>query len=140
MAGHPWVSPVFYAARGYGEFYWMSSPEVTHSQNLARRPQLSIVIFDSQVVPGMARPVYMSAVAEMLSGADVDRGLEDFPGPAERGGRPVTAAELQPSGGLPSVPRHGVAALRSVPAVQGASVHPPRAGIRPPDTGDPLAR
>jgi hypothetical protein len=64
-AGHPWVSPVFYAARGYGEFYWMSSPEVTHSQNLARRPQLSIVIFDSQVVPGNARPVYMSAVAEM---------------------------------------------------------------------------
>ncbi len=30
-AGHPWVSPVFYAARGYAEFYWMSSPEVTHS-------------------------------------------------------------------------------------------------------------
>jgi hypothetical protein len=95
-AGHPWVSPVFYAARRYAEFYWMSSPEVTHSQNLARRPQLSIVIFDSQVVPGNARPVYMSAVAEMLSGTDVHRGLEVFPGPAERGGRPVTADELQP--------------------------------------------
>jgi hypothetical protein len=95
-AGHPWVSPVFYAARGYAEFYWMSSPEVAHSQNLARRPQVSIVIFDSQVVPGNARPVYMSAVAEMLSGADVDRGLDVYPGAAERGGRPVNADELQP--------------------------------------------
>jgi hypothetical protein len=96
--GNPWVSPVFYAARGYAEFYWMSSPEVRHSRNLTRRPQLSIVIFDSQVVPGDARPVYMSAVAEMLSGADVDRGLEVYPGPAERGARPVTADEVQPPG------------------------------------------
>src|ERR687891_1372995 len=98
-AGHPWVSPVFYAARGYAEYYWMSSPEVTHSQNLARRPQLSIVIFDSQVVPGNARPVYMSAVAEMLSGADLDRGLEVYPRPAGRGGPPLTADELPPPAG-----------------------------------------
>ena len=26
-AGRPWVSPVFYAAEAYRDFYWISSPE-----------------------------------------------------------------------------------------------------------------
>jgi hypothetical protein len=33
--GHPWVSPVFFAADGYHDLYWISSPEATHSRNLA---------------------------------------------------------------------------------------------------------
>jgi hypothetical protein len=36
------------------------------------------VIFDSTVVPGDARPVYMSAVAEELTGAEVDEGMAIF--------------------------------------------------------------
>ena len=47
-SGQPWVSPVYYASVGYKEFYWVSSPEVKHSRNIAMRPQVSIVIFDSQ--------------------------------------------------------------------------------------------
>jgi nitroimidazol reductase NimA-like FMN-containing flavoprotein (pyridoxamine 5'-phosphate oxidase superfamily) len=46
-AGRPWVSPVYYAPAGYGEFFWVSSPEAKHSLNLAGRPEVSIVIFDS---------------------------------------------------------------------------------------------
>ena len=42
-AGNPWVSPVFFAADRYRELYWISSPEATHSRNLAARPELSIV-------------------------------------------------------------------------------------------------
>jgi hypothetical protein len=46
--GVPWVAPVFYAADGYTDFYWTSSAEAEHSRrNLARRPQVSIPVFDS---------------------------------------------------------------------------------------------
>ena len=77
-AGQPWVSPVYYAAAGYKEFYWVSSPEVRHSRNIAIRPQVSIVIFDSQVPIGTGQGVYMSAIAQELTGADLDQGIEIF--------------------------------------------------------------
>jgi len=77
-SGQPWVSPVYYAAAGYKEFYWVSSPEVRHSRNIAIRPQVSIVIFDSQVPIGTGQGVYMSAKAEELTGADLDQGIEIF--------------------------------------------------------------
>src|ERR687891_449427 len=77
-SGQPWVSPVYYAFAGYTEFYWVSSPEVRHSRNIAVRPQISIVIFDSQVPIGTGQGVYMSAIAEKLTGADLDRGIEIF--------------------------------------------------------------
>jgi nitroimidazol reductase NimA-like FMN-containing flavoprotein (pyridoxamine 5'-phosphate oxidase superfamily) len=70
--GRPWVSPVYFVADNYKDFYWVSSPDVTHSRNLAMRPEMSIVIFDSQVRPGTGQAVYMSAVAEELVGADVE--------------------------------------------------------------------
>jgi pyridoxamine 5'-phosphate oxidase-like protein len=94
-AGRPWVSPVYYAANGYREFYWISSPEVTHSRNLARRPQVSMVVFDSQVAAGMGEAVYMSAIAAELTGTDLDQGVEVYPGPARRGGRRMTSEQLR---------------------------------------------
>src|SRR5688572_30528963 len=72
-SGQPWVSPVYYASAGYKEFYWVSSPEVRHSRNIAIRPQVSIVIFDSKVPIGTGQGVYMSAIAEELRGPDLDR-------------------------------------------------------------------
>ena len=77
-SGVPWVSPVYYAAVGYREFYWVSSPEVRHSRNIAERSQISIVIFNSQAVIGTGQGVYMSAVAEQLTGSELDRGIEIF--------------------------------------------------------------
>jgi hypothetical protein len=76
--GQPWVSPVYYASAGYTEFYWVSAPRVRHSQNIATRPQISIVIFDSQAPVGAGQGVYMSAIAEQLTGIDLDRGIEIF--------------------------------------------------------------
>ena len=76
--GGPWVSPVYYAPSGYSELYWVSSPEAQHSRNLAARPDLSIVVFDSQAPVGEGQGVYMSAVAEQLTGADLERGIEIF--------------------------------------------------------------
>jgi hypothetical protein len=94
--GRPWVSPVFYATGDYTRFYWTSTPEARHSRNLARRPDISVVIFDSRVPAYTGQGVYMSAVAEELSGDDLDRGLEVYPGAAGRGARTLAAEELRP--------------------------------------------
>jgi uncharacterized protein YhbP (UPF0306 family) len=77
-AGRPWASPVYYASAGYREFYWVSSPEATHSRNIAARPQISIVVFDSHAPVGTGQGVYMSAVAEELAGVEVERGIDVF--------------------------------------------------------------
>jgi nitroimidazol reductase NimA-like FMN-containing flavoprotein (pyridoxamine 5'-phosphate oxidase superfamily) len=73
--GLPWPSPVWYAPAEYREFFWVSSPEAQHSQNVRVRPQVGIVIFDSHRTGGW-NAVYMSAVAEEL--ADVGQGIEIF--------------------------------------------------------------
>ena len=94
--GRPWVSPVYYATADYTRFYWISSPEVRHSRNLAQRPHVSVVIFDSRVPAYTGQAVYMSGVAEELTGDDLERGLEVYPGPAERGARAMTREEVRP--------------------------------------------
>jgi len=77
-AGVPWVTPVWFAQSDYRRFIWVSSPDRRHSRNIRARPELSIVIFDSQVPVGSARAVYMSARAEELSGADLERDIAVF--------------------------------------------------------------
>ena len=77
-SGQPWVTPVYYASSEYKEFYWVSSPEVRHSWNIAVRPQISIVIFDSQVPIGTGQGVYMAAIADQPTGVDLQRGIEIF--------------------------------------------------------------
>ena len=93
--GRPWVTPVYFAAAHYREFYWTSDPEAAHSRNLAQRPELSIVIFDSTVPAYEGQAVYMSATAEQLAGPELDRALQVYPGPPERGGSSVTADMVQ---------------------------------------------
>lgn len=75
--GVPWVSPVWYAPAEYREFFWVSSPEARHSRNLASRPQLAIVIFDSHRAGGW-QAIYMSAVAEELADVELDRAIEVY--------------------------------------------------------------
>jgi hypothetical protein len=76
--GRPWTTPVWYAREGYEELYWVSKPGARHSRNLAARPQVSIVVFDSQVPVGSAAAVYMEAVAQELTGAELEPGLDVF--------------------------------------------------------------
>src|ERR671911_1395772 len=78
------------------DFYWISSPEVTHSRNLAQRSEVSIVVFDSRAPVGETRAVYMAATAMQVPEGDLDRGLAVYPGRADRGGRPFAPAELRP--------------------------------------------
>jgi hypothetical protein len=77
-SGLPWVSPVWYASADYREFFWASNPQAAHSRNIAVRPQVGIVIFDSQVPSGIGQGVYMSAVAEQVTGAGLERGIDVF--------------------------------------------------------------
>lgn len=88
--GVPWASPVWYAPAAYREFYWVSSPEATHSRNLAVRPQLAIVIYDSHL-PGGWNALYLSAVAQELT--DVEEGIEIFSGRSVEQGLPVWTAD-----------------------------------------------
>jgi pyridoxine/pyridoxamine 5'-phosphate oxidase len=76
--GRPWASPVWFAPAGYSEFLWVSDPEARHSRNLATRPQVAIVIFDSTVRIGAAEAVYVEAVAERLSGIELERAVAIF--------------------------------------------------------------
>ena len=68
--GTPWASPVWYAPDGPSELLWVSSPQARHSRNLAARPEVAIVIFDSTQRPGDVRAVYMAGRAEEV---DADR-------------------------------------------------------------------
>jgi nitroimidazol reductase NimA-like FMN-containing flavoprotein (pyridoxamine 5'-phosphate oxidase superfamily) len=93
-SGLPWVSPVWYAPDGYREFLWVSSPEARHSRNLAARPQLAIVIFDSHVAGGW-KALYMSALAEQLD--DVEDAIAIFSRRGEAQGlRAWTPDDVQP--------------------------------------------
>ena len=80
---------------------WVSSPDAQHSENLAARPELSIVVFDSHASVGEGQGVYMSAVAELLTGTDLERGIEIFSRVSvSHGARPWTVEDVQPPAAL----------------------------------------
>ncbi|MFE3851641.1 pyridoxamine 5'-phosphate oxidase family protein [Streptomyces griseorubiginosus] len=69
--GRPWSTPVYFAHAGCRDFFWVSSPEAVHSRNIAVRPEVGIVVFDSSAEIGTGQGVYMSAVAEeVVEGAE----------------------------------------------------------------------
>ena len=93
--GSAWPSPVWYAHADYTEFLWVSRPDARHSRNLAGRPGLGIVIFDSTAGVGAAQAVYVEAVAEELIGADRDEAIAVFSRRSEAlGARPWTSADV----------------------------------------------
>jgi uncharacterized protein YhbP (UPF0306 family) len=77
-AGHPWVTPVWFASEDNWNFHWVSSPDAKHSRNLAAHSEVAIAIFDSSVPVGGAQAVYMKGVAKELTGVELGQGLEVF--------------------------------------------------------------
>ena len=56
---------------------------------------MSIVIFDSRVPIGTGQAAYMTATAERLAGAELERGIEVFSRRSqEHGARPWTTADI----------------------------------------------
>src|SRR5829696_8168415 len=91
--GEPRLSPVYFTAARYTDFYWVSSPEAHHSRNVAERPEIQIVIFDSSVPVGEGRAVYLSATARQLREDELEAACpEAFRTTA--GARPFAPAEL----------------------------------------------
>lgn len=91
--GRPWASPVWFATTDCREFIWVSSPTVQHSRNIADRPEVGIVVFDSTQTPGDGRAVYLAAVAERVPDEDIDRALAIFGEISEQQGLPVWPRE-----------------------------------------------
>jgi uncharacterized pyridoxamine 5'-phosphate oxidase family protein len=94
LDGRPWVSPVYFATSDYAEFYWVSARDARHSRNIAKRPEVSMVIFDSQVPTYHGRAVYLSATATELIGRDLERGVEVYPGSPARGATGVAIDDV----------------------------------------------
>jgi hypothetical protein len=99
--GRPWSSPVYFAPIGFTEFFWVSSPDATHSRNIAVRPEVGIVIFDSQAAIGAGQGVYMSAAAKLLEDDETARGIEAFSRRSlAHGGGEWTSEDVRPGAGL----------------------------------------
>jgi nitroimidazol reductase NimA-like FMN-containing flavoprotein (pyridoxamine 5'-phosphate oxidase superfamily) len=94
--GLPWVAPVYFATADNINLYWVSAPHATHSRNIAERPDVSLVVFDSQVPPYTGRAVYLRATALELSGSELERGVSIYPGHPSRGADAVTTADVSP--------------------------------------------
>jgi nitroimidazol reductase NimA-like FMN-containing flavoprotein (pyridoxamine 5'-phosphate oxidase superfamily) len=96
-SGSPWVSPVYFAVSDYIDLYWVSLPDAQHSRNLAARPEVSIVVFDSSVPIGTGQGVYMTARAEELAGWELESGIEVFSRRSQdHGGRLWSADDVRP--------------------------------------------
>jgi pyridoxamine 5'-phosphate oxidase-like protein len=94
--GRPWVSPVYMVAEGLRRFFWVSSIDARHSLNVAQRPSVSLVVFDSSVPAYHGRALYAVGEAHEVSGDELDHALEVYPGPGSRGATPVTRADVTP--------------------------------------------
>lgn len=77
-AGLPWASPVWFATEDYRHLYWLSAPTARHSKNLAVRPELAIVVYDSTVEPNTGQAVYMTATAVQVPDAELEPGMSVY--------------------------------------------------------------
>lgn len=64
--GRPRVSPVYFGVDGYRDFYWISSVHAHHSHNVEERPSVALVVFDSTVLVGEGRAVYVTGSARVV--------------------------------------------------------------------------
>jgi Pyridoxamine 5'-phosphate oxidase len=70
--GAPRLSPVYYTPARYTDLYWVSSPAARHSRNLAERPAVQIVIYDSTAAVGEGEAVYLSASARQVPDEELE--------------------------------------------------------------------
>lgn len=72
--GRPWATPVWFAPDGDGVL-WVSRPGRRHSLNIAERPEVAFVVFDSSRPPGDAEAVYAEGIAAPVPADDVARAI-----------------------------------------------------------------
>ena len=91
--GRPRVSPVYFTPHRYADLYWVSHPETQHSSNLANDDRATGVVYDSTLVPGAGRAVYVGGRAREIGGGELDEHLPVAFDP-RRGGRAFAPEEL----------------------------------------------
>src|SRR5919198_420454 len=95
--GRPWISPVWFATSDCRDFFWVSRPEARHSRNISVRPEVAIVIFDSQQPPGTGEGAYVSATGEEVPEGEVERGIAVFSAVSEANGAGAwTRSDVEP--------------------------------------------
>jgi hypothetical protein len=99
--GRPWATPVFFAPAAPGELVWVSRPDARHSRNIEARPEVGIVVFDSQVPILQGQGVYLDAVAGPVPPDELDRCLDAFSrANQERGAGPWVRDDVGPDAPL----------------------------------------
>lgn len=100
--GRPWATPVYFAPAAYAELFWVSKPDARHSRNIAVRPEIGIVIFDSRSPINRGQAVYMEATAEELGDhPEFERGIDVFSRRSvAHGAREWTADDVTSPAGL----------------------------------------
>ena len=94
--GRPWASPVWFAHAGHLELFWLSDPAARHSRNVVARPEVAVVVFDSQVPIGTGQGVYLEGVAGQVQAAGLQRALAVVSERSQaHGGRAFTAADVR---------------------------------------------
>jgi nitroimidazol reductase NimA-like FMN-containing flavoprotein (pyridoxamine 5'-phosphate oxidase superfamily) len=68
--GRPRLSPVYYTAARYSDFYWVSSPQAHHSRNLIEHREVELVILDSTPPSERARRRLPRLYGKSRHGAD----------------------------------------------------------------------
>jgi uncharacterized protein YhbP (UPF0306 family) len=74
----PWAAPMMYAVDKSDRFYWVSAVDCSHSQDISENSDIAFVIFDSNPGYGNAQALYCAAIAEQLSGTDLEIGCDVF--------------------------------------------------------------
>lgn len=76
--GMPWNAPVFTAFDEQYNFYWGTHKESQKAQNIDRKPDVFLVIYNSTVPAGTGEGVYIKATAEQLTEPDEVRRVFDL--------------------------------------------------------------
>jgi uncharacterized pyridoxamine 5'-phosphate oxidase family protein len=72
-SGRPRVSPVWFSMVAHRDVYWLSNPDAHHSRNIAERPEISIVVFDSHGDPHTGQAVYLEATAKRVPDDELEQ-------------------------------------------------------------------
>lgn len=97
--GRPWATPVWFAHRDHTEFIWVSRPDTRHSRNIAERPEIGLVIFDSTVPMGTGQGAYVEATAALVPEAGHGAALEAFSAESRaQGGGPWSVEDVTSGG------------------------------------------
>lgn len=68
--GHPWISPVYFAADSEYKLYFISRRDTRHAEYIRSQPNVAVAIYNSTCTPGRCDGVQLSATARELTATD----------------------------------------------------------------------